>query len=111
MRCLLQEIITGEGHTVDVAEDGRAGLKLVESNPYELVITDIVMPEMDGFEVITAIRRKDQHTGLIAMTGGSVKLHQEVLLTTAELMCADRVITKPINLKELKSAVSEILAA
>ncbi|HIJ94855.1 MAG TPA: response regulator [Desulfuromonadales bacterium] len=108
---LLQEYLTEQGYMVDTAENGKEGLKLVGLHHYDLVITDIVMPEMDGFEVITAIKKKSPHTGLIAMTGGSVKLHQDVLLTTAELMRADRVISKPINLKELMSAVTEILAA
>jgi len=110
MRFILKEILTGEGHAVDVAADGRAGLKLTDINQYDLVITDIVMPEMDGLEVLTAIRKKNQQTRLIAMTGGSAKLQRDILVTTAQLMRADRVVTKPINLPELKAVVNELLA-
>jgi DNA-binding response OmpR family regulator len=110
MRLILKEFLTGEGHAVDVAQDGRAGMKLVECNPYDLIITDIVMPEMDGFEVISAIRKSNPQMRIIAMSGGSAKLHREVIVSTASLLCADRAVTKPINLHELKVIVNELLS-
>jgi len=110
LRFVLQTYLSGQGHTVDTAENGKAGLRLTERNSYDLVITDIVMPEMDGLEVITAIRQKMPHLSVIAMSGGSAKIDRSMLITTAHLMRADRVIAKPLNLPELKAIINEVLA-
>jgi CheY-like chemotaxis protein len=106
---ILKTFLTGEGHTVDTAGDGKAGLKLAELHVYDLIITDIVMPEMDGLEVIAAIKSRVPATKIIALTGGSAKLDKTLLLTTAKAMRANKVIAKPINLHELRDAVTEVL--
>ena len=107
---ILKEFFTHEGHQVDSAGDGKAGLRLAELNRYDLVITDVIMPEMDGLEVITAIKRKFPNIRIIAMTGGTAKIDKDLLLSTANLMRADKVVAKPLDLKVLKAAVNEVLA-
>ena len=107
---ILKEFFTHEGHQVDTAGNGKTGLRMVELNHYDLVITDVIMPEMDGLEVITAIKRKFPDIQIIAMTGGTAKIDKDLLLSTANLMRADRVIAKPLDLKTLKAAVNEVLS-
>ncbi len=107
---ILKEFFTHEGHLVDSAGDGKAGLRLVELNRYDLVITDVIMPEMNGLEVITAIKRNFPDIRIVALTGGTAKIGKDLLLSTANLMRADRVIAKPLDLKTLKAAVNEVLA-
>jgi CheY-like chemotaxis protein len=110
IRFILKTFFTNEGHTIDTATDGKAGLRLVELHHYDLVITDIVMPEMDGLEVISTIRRKFPDMRIIAMSGGTAKLDKDLLLTTAKLMRAGTVIDKPLDMTVLKAAVNEALA-
>jgi CheY-like chemotaxis protein len=105
---MLSDFLTDEGHTVTTAADGRSGMQLVALHHYDLVITDIIMPEMDGLEVITAIREQSPDSRLIVLTGGSVKLGRDFLMTLARAMHPDRVIAKPVNLQELRSAVHEL---
>ena len=67
------------------------------------------MPEMDGLEVITVIKRKIPGLRVIAMSGGTTQLDKGLLLTMAKSMRADAVIYKPLNLQKLRTAVNEIL--
>jgi len=110
IRFILETFFKNEGHRVDTAGDGKAGMRLVELNHYDLVITDVVMPEMDGLEVITAIKRKFPTIRVIVMTGGTLKLDKDLLMTMAKTMRADMVVDKPLDLKKLKAAVNDVLA-
>jgi DNA-binding response OmpR family regulator len=110
IRFILETFFRKAGHTIDTAGDGKAGMHLVELNHYDLVITDIVMPEMDGLEVIASMKRKYPNIRIIVMTGGTNNIDKELLLTTANLMRADKVVAKPLDLKVLKAAVTEVLA-
>ncbi|HIJ87219.1 MAG TPA: response regulator [Desulfuromonadales bacterium] len=110
LRFILKTFLTSEGHTIDTATDGKAGLRLVELHHYDLIITDIVMPEMDGLEFISTIRRKFPDMRIIAMSGGTAKLDKNLLLATAKLMRAGTVIDKPLDMIALKTAVNEVLA-
>lgn len=54
---LLQTVLEGEGYQVDVADNGRVALEKIIENPPDLVLLDVMMPEMNGFEVTQAIRQ------------------------------------------------------
>lgn len=110
IRFILKTFFTADGHLVDTAEDGRAGMKLADLQHYDLIITDVIMPNMDGLEVITEIKRKSPESRIIVMTGGTAKVDRNLLLSTAKAMRAHRVVAKPIDLKELRTAVNEVLA-
>lgn len=56
IRNTLREILTDEGHEVDVAENGKAGLELAQAKAYDLIFSDIKMPEMDGMELLKALK-------------------------------------------------------
>jgi CheY-like chemotaxis protein len=111
IRFILKTFFTGDGHTVDTAENGKVGMELAEHNHYDLIITDMLMPEMDGIEVIAAIKTKSPATRIIALTGGSAMLEKSLLLSTAQAMRADKVVAKPLDIKVLKAAVNEVLAS
>ncbi|HIJ81700.1 MAG TPA: response regulator [Desulfuromonadales bacterium] len=107
---ILKTFLTRDGHTVDTAENGKLGIQLTEVNDYDLVVTDMIMPEMDGLEVIAALKARPQAPRIIALTGGSERLDRSLLLSTAKAMRADKVIAKPIDMKVLRAAVDEVLA-
>ena len=110
IRFILETFLTGAGHTIDSAESGKAGLRLAGQNHYDLVITDIIMPEMDGLEFLAAIRQQSPDIGIIVITGGTVKMEKGLLISMAQAMKAHKTIAKPLNFKELQAAVNEILA-
>jgi len=62
-----------EGFDIIVASNGKEGMKLFEKDPVDLVITDIIMPEKDGIEVILALRKDYPDVPIIAMSGGGIK--------------------------------------
>lgn len=109
VRTILERLLSRRWPLTQTAENGQAGIKLLTSLRYDVVITDIVMPEQDGYEVISEIGRVSPHTKVIAMTGGSTLLGRDQLLEVARAMKADRVFTKPFNFKLLEQAVTELL--
>ncbi|OQY11063.1 MAG: hypothetical protein B6I30_07705, partial [Desulfobacteraceae bacterium 4572_187] len=68
IRSLLSNILNQEGYRVKAASCGREGVTLFKSAPFDLVITDIRMPEMDGLEVIRQIRQMDEDIEVIILT-------------------------------------------
>ena len=110
IRIILERFFKMEGHTVDTAGDGKAAMRLLKLNQYDLVTTDVMMPEMDGLELITAIRKEFSDMRIIAMTGGAAYVDRNLMLTTAKAMRADKVVAKPLDIRVLKIAVDELLA-
>jgi len=94
---------------VTVAGDGREALSALEKDNFDVVLMDIQMPEMDGFEATAAIHDKEKHTGqhipIIAMTANALKGDQERCLEAG----LDGYIAKPIRTKELFAAIEAIL--
>jgi DNA-binding NtrC family response regulator len=68
MREILETLLTREGYTVRVATSGREGLDLARSTPFDAVITDMMMPEMDGLQVLDAVRAIDDDLPVIMVT-------------------------------------------
>jgi len=110
IRIILERFFKKEGHTVDTAVDGKAAMRQLKLNHYDLVTTDVMMPEMDGLELISAIRKEFSDIRIIAMTGSGAYVDKNLMLSTAKAMRADKVIAKPLDIKVLKVAVDELLA-
>jgi CheY-like chemotaxis protein len=106
---LVQMILTKEGYQVRVACNGLEGMKLLEEEPAELVITDLVMPVQEGLESIMLLRRKYPEIKIIAVSGG---LQRGVIdmLPTADKLGANRTMRKPLLREELLQAIAEVLA-
>lgn len=102
---LAVRLLEKRGHQVVVAGDGRKALEALETNEFDVVLMDVQMPEMDGFEATRLIRQREQATGghvpIIAMTAHAMKGDRERCL--AEGM--DRYISKPLAPTELFEAV------
>ncbi len=96
------------GHEVSEASDGRVGLGVLGSEPFDLVITDINMPDMDGIEVIDQLRDVSDGCPVIAMSGGGL-FAKELLLKNAEMLGALSTLEKPFELDALHEAVTAAL--
>ena len=102
IRNTLKEILEFEGYTVDVAENGRVGLDMALATKYDLIYTDIKMPEMDGMEVLQSYRKTQQEQGgeeapVVMISGhGTVENAVEALKNGAYDF-----IVKPLDLNRL----------
>ena len=103
----LQERLTMEGYKVLTASDGRKGLRVHHDHPIDLVITDILMPEMDGLEVVRSLRRLGTAIPIIAMSGGGNR-DLDFLIEATEFG-ATRTLSKPFRLEELVVMVHDLL--
>ena len=93
------------GHTVRTASDGREGLKLFNADPPDLVLTDIIMPDMEGIETIIEMRRARPGAKIIAMSGGG-PMTKKSLLSMALKLGADAALAKPFDGDDLADAIT-----
>lgn len=108
IRSVFNRFLTGKGYDVIVAADGRQGLRLLEEESVDLVITDIMMPETDGLEVVMAIRGKETDIPVIAISGGMHAMPMD-FLPMAKKFGAKDVLYKPVELDDLLAAVERAL--
>jgi CheY-like chemotaxis protein len=106
MRRLLTRILGGAGHTVREAENGRDGIAEFQRQRAALVISDIVMPDMEGIETILALRREEPDIPIIAISGGS----EPVYLRAAGRLGATATLEKPFLPHQLLTLVKCLLA-
>jgi DNA-binding response OmpR family regulator len=110
VRTMLGLTLTHFGHTVLEAGNGREGLELFKRANADLVITDIVMPEKEGLEVLIELRQKQVPlVKVIAISGGG-RQHAKDYLRMAKLMGAAKVLEKPFSTEVLIAAVNELLS-
>ena len=107
---LLQRILVGAGYVVVEAGNGKAGLASYFEQPTDLVITDIVMPDIEGLEVIRALRRHDARVKIIAMSGGGVG-EANIYLDMARNFEARWVLNRPFSKSGVLAVVAEALAS
>lgn len=96
-------------HEISTAVDGMQGIKLLETRQFDLVITDVIMPEQDGLGVLMWLAKQAIRPKVIAISGGSVSLDQNHLLHLCRVFSADKVLSKPVNFETLTGAVREVL--
>lgn len=107
IRDVLRMRLEQSGHSVCEAANGVEALRALQTIPFDLIITDILMPEMDGLEAIRRIRREQPQVPIIAISAPSNQLYLE----SAAGLGANRVFTKPFELAAVALAVDELLAA
>jgi len=108
IRTIFKRFLEGQGYRVGCAVDGRDGLCQLEAEPPDLVITDIMMPDVDGLEVVLALREKHPGTPVIAISGGMSSMPMD-FLPMVEKFNECRVLYKPISLKDLLPVVKQLL--
>jgi DNA-binding NtrC family response regulator len=106
---MLRMILSRQGYEVFTAANGREGVKLFHSTPADLVISDILMPEMDGLEALKQLRQLSPNLKLIAVSGGGIRLKMDVL-RVAELLGAAATFEKPYKIDALLASVRQLLA-
>ena len=107
---LIDHLLRRRGHDVVVARDGRKALEALDHSSFDLMLLDIQMPELDGFQVIEVLRRREQtaggHLPVVALTAHAMKEDRERCLQAG----MDDYLSKPIRSAELFAVIDRVLA-
>ena len=106
----ISPMLTDAGYNVLSVTKARAGFDQLQSHSVDLIITDIIMPEMEGIEFILKLRKESPSVPIIAISG-SGRSSRFDYLTMARRLGATAVLEKPFGREELLSVVAEVLAA
>jgi CheY-like chemotaxis protein len=99
-RFSIRDTLESAGHSVVEAADGKDAIERLTTDPFDLVITDIIMPKREGLEIIIEMKRDYPELKIIAISGGGRTKNLD-FLELAEKFGADRVIAKPSSKAEL----------
>jgi DNA-binding NtrC family response regulator len=102
IRVLLRSALEAEGYEVTEAANGREGLELYRQRPTNLVITDIVMPELNGLDMLLELTREFLYAKVIAISGAG---EEKNVLDVAKLLGARQTFQKPFSIPHLLGAV------
>ena len=102
IRALLRTTLEAAGYAVMEASNGRIGLELYRQRPTDLVITDILMPELNGLNLLVELMREFLHARVIAISGSG---EGKNVLDHAKLLGARQTFQKPFSLPRLLDAV------
>jgi two-component system chemotaxis response regulator CheY len=105
MRRLTAKVLAAAGHAVHQAEDGRQGLACLHEVCPDLIVTDMIMPGVEGIETIRAIRRETPKTPILAVSGSGA-----IYLRMATQLGANAALEKPFVAEALRQHVNKLLA-
>jgi len=107
LREMVRLLLTEAGYLVSLARDGIEGIRRHRTDPADLVLTDIVMPNKEGLETIIELRREYPDLRIVAMSGST---YSPTWLKTARLLGVQRTLLKPFTIPQLTGAIAEVLA-
>lgn len=105
----LKDTLKYEGYNVVSALDGKQGLSLIAKELPDLIITDIIMPNIEGIELINTLTLQDNITTKIIAISGGGRLACEEYLETAKAFGADSVFEKPLDIELFLKTVHNLL--
>lgn len=97
------------GHKVCSVSSGPAAMKSLQQDPPDVIVTDLLMPEMDGIDIIRAIRAIDQATPIIAVTGDVQMTRRSDHFSSAKTAGATETLMKPFRASVLCNLVGDVL--
>lgn len=106
---IIETLLTRSGIRCATFVNGREALRHLERHPARVVVTDILMPEVDGYELIPRLRKTSPGIRIIAITGNAPSFGYD-MHRTARLLGADLVVGKPFEIEDLLRAVQDQLA-
>ena len=107
VRGVLRRMLERAGYTVVPTSNGKAALRTLEEGRFDLVITDIVMPEMDGIEFVRALRRMSVRPKVIAISGGRGSATSYLAMALA--FGAEATLAKPVSATELIEEIERVM--
>jgi CheY-like chemotaxis protein len=109
IREVMLGILEDAGYTIRAARDGKEASQFISQGSFDLIVTDLVMPEKEGLELIKEVRRDHPAIRIVAISGavGNVK---ETFLSMARAFGADFILAKPFSLEDLLHTVEQALS-
>jgi CheY-like chemotaxis protein len=107
LRNAMKMALEAAGHSVRLAGNGSEALALQREMPGEVLITDIFMPDSDGFEAIASFHEEFPQTKIIAISGDAARVKQEYL-SVAALLGVDATLAKPFDIKALLETLNSV---
>jgi len=106
IRNVLERILSSSGFQTQSAENGKAALKLLETNNFDLILLDILMPEMNGIEFLHTLKQNNYDANVIVISA----CHEDEIVTQTKTLGAKGFIKKPFNnINLVLSAVKNVL--
>lgn len=105
IRTLLRRKLEQGGHEITEAENGAQAINRLRAGEFDLVLTDILMPERDGLEVLMFMQRERPETPCVVLSSPS----NHVYLESGRLMGAAAILQKPFSLDQVEATVAEVL--
>ncbi|MGN7611532.1 response regulator [Magnetococcales bacterium HHB-1] len=106
----LEQILHDAGHTTVLAKDGREGLRCWQKETFDLILTDIIMPEKDGIELLRDLRNTAPQPKIIAMSGGGRGVFSGEILSITKVLGADHSIKKPFTKEDILPVIDSLLS-
>ena len=107
LRRSLKLALEAAGYSVQLARNGAEALALQRASAADVLITDLFMPECDGFELIESFRKLSPRTKIVAMSGDAQRVKREYL-STAALIGVDAALKKPFRIENLLETLREL---
>lgn len=107
LREILSQVLTDAGHRVVGAENGKEASKALATSAFDVVLTDVIMPEKDGMQVISEVRKKFPEVRIIAMSGGG-HVSRDQYLKIAKGLGAHAILEKPFANQKLLDTIEEM---
>lgn len=103
-RITLQQFLRGQGYAVDLAEDGAQALSLLNQSAFDLVISDIVLPKVNGWDLLQHVKSISPETPVLLMTA-----YSQVQPSEGQIRATPELILKPFLLTDFLSKIERLL--
>ncbi len=109
MRSVINRTLSRSGYSTLEASNGKEGMQRIAQSSVDLVITDIIMPEMEGIDLIGKLIKMNPRPKIVAISGGG-RVSENYYLELAQKFGADKILPKPFEIAELVATVEALLA-
>ena len=109
-RRTIDQMLTRAGHEVTSTGSGSEALTLFRESSVDLIVTDLIMPDTDGLELIQELRKLDRKVRILAISGGG-RVNANESLTVARKFGAAGILAKPFSNQEFKDAINALMSA
>lgn len=107
VRAFVKRVLEGAGHSVQDCSTGTSLIALVQTDPPDVIVTDIFMPEMDGYQLLRMLATKHPELPVVVISGGNAIMGDQHM-KVAQLLKASRLLHKPFTAAALLEAVTEV---
>jgi CheY-like chemotaxis protein len=111
LRGLLAMFLERAAYRVTAVDNGRAALRHMSEEAFDVIVTDVLMPDTDGLEVITAAKQLQPNAAIIAMSGGSDSLSATFCLRLAGALSHGKILMKPFSQQQFLEAIANLKVA